>query len=166
MLKENAMSATATVLNVWCLRQATGTDFGVNNALAGLAPSLALGQLGAPLEDFVRMLPGVIGAIDSARSDPDELYLTVDTAGGLDNAIWPGGGTTIDIQAGQSRTPHVKVSVDYSLNISLWDYDSVSDDDLLGSITMFESERGQGEIAKLAKSDVENSYYYVTYRVD
>ena len=161
------MTANATILNIWCLRQATGTDFGVNQALADLAPTLKLDELGGiPLEQFVRSLPGVIAAIDSARSDPDDLYVTTDTAGGLDNAVWPGSGQTVPMQAGQSVAPGIGISVDFSQNVSLWDFDTVSADDLLGSVTIFESEQGAGELAKLAKSDVESSYYYITYRVD
>jgi hypothetical protein len=161
------MTASATVLNIWCLRHSTGTDFGVNQALAGLAPSIAVAELGGtPLQDFLKSLPGVIGAIDSARSDPDNLYLTTDTAGGLGNSIWPTDRPTLDIQADQSVSPGIQVPVAFSQSLSLWDFDTISADDLLGSITFFESEQGAGELAKLAKSDVESSYYFVTYRVD
>jgi len=108
------MTATAMILNVFCLRQATGTDSQVNQALAGLAPSIPLADLGGvPLVDFVRGLPGVVGAIDSARSDPDNLYITADTAGDLDNSIWPPGHETVDLQAGQSRSPQVTVPVSH-----------------------------------------------------
>lgn len=160
------MPATATILNLWCLRHATGTDLGVNEALAGLVPSVPLADLGGTaLGDFVKSLPGVIGAIDSARSDPDNLYLTTDTSGGLDNSIWPPDRGTVDTQAEQSHSPGVTVPVSFSQNLSLWDRDVLSDD-LLGSVMILESEQGAGELAKLAKSDVESSYYYVTYRVD
>ncbi|MBT2369867.1 hypothetical protein J7E88_32500 [Streptomyces sp. ISL-10] len=47
------MAATARILNIWCLRAATGTDAAVANAVAGLAPSVALNDLGGrSLEDF------------------------------------------------------------------------------------------------------------------
>jgi hypothetical protein len=161
------MTATATVLEVWCLRQSTGTDAGVNSSLAGLADTLVPDQLGGlALAEFLRNLPGVASAIDSARSDPDDFYLTTDTSGGMDNAIWPGGGQTISMSAGQSKSPQVTVDVDFSQNLSCWDRDSVSRDDHLGSIKIREDEQGLGEQIKLAKSDVESSYYYITYRVD
>ena len=159
------MTANATIQQIWCLRQATGTDIDVLQALSGLAP--VLGQLaGSSVESLVRGLPGVAGAMDSARSDPDNLFITTDTSGDLNSSIWPPGNTTVDMQAGQSKAPGIVIPVSFSENISLWDFDSVSDNDLLGSITIFESEQGAGEIAKLAKSEVESSYYYVTYRVD
>jgi hypothetical protein len=161
------MPATATILNISCLRHATGTDAGVNQALADLAPSIPFEELGGiSLLDFVTALPGVLAAVDSARSDPDNLYMTAETSGGLANAIWPPDGTTVDMQAGQSRAPGVTVPVSYAQNISLFDHDWPSGDDLLGSVSIFESELGAGELSKLAKSDVESSYYYITYRVD
>jgi hypothetical protein len=160
------MSATATILDVWCLRQATGTDAGVNQALADIVDVVALDQIGESLADFVKGLPATIGAMDSARSDPDDLYLTTNTGGGLDNAIWPGGETTQSMQADQSAAPGISVPVNFSQNVSLWDHDSVSDDDLLGSVHILEEEQGRGNIARLAKSDIESSYYYVTYRVE
>ncbi|WP_406086512.1 hypothetical protein [Kitasatospora purpeofusca] len=46
------------------------------------------------------------------------------------------------------------------------DYDSVSSDDLLGSVQIREDEQGRGNVAKVAKSDVEGSVYYVTYAVN
>jgi hypothetical protein len=70
------------------------------------------------------------------------------------------------MQQGQSQAPGLSVPIPfYSQNISLWDYDVVSADDLLGSITMFELDRGLGPITKKAYSLVEFSCYYVTYEV-
>jgi hypothetical protein len=92
--------------------------------------------------------------------------VTSDTAGGVDNAIWPGAGTTQDTQAGQSHNPNLALEFSDNTNVSLWDYDWASDDDLLGSVTIYESEAGTGEIAKLASSAVEGSAYYVVYQVD
>jgi hypothetical protein len=165
--RRDVMTATATILEVWCLRPATGTDAGVNDSLAGLADSLVPEELGGlALADFLKNVPGVISAIDSGRSDPDDLYMTTNTSGGVDSAIWPGGGRTVSMSAEQSQAPQVLVDVDFSQNISLWDRDSISRDDHLGSIKIKEDEQGLGEQIKLAKSDVESSYYYITYRVD
>lgn len=161
------MTATATILNVWCLHAATGTDAGVNQALADLAAAVPLTELGAgSLEDVVRAVPSVVQMIDTARSDCDDLYITTDTAGGLAQSIWPGGEQTVSIQAGQSASPGISVPVSFAQNVSLWDFDSVSSDDLLGSVQILEEEQGRGNIAKLAKSDVEGSVYYVTYSVN
>jgi hypothetical protein len=163
--KGDMMTAHATIQQIYCLRHATGTDAGVVEGLAGLVPMKLLSELnGATLGDFVKGLPNVTAAIDSARADPDNLYITTTTSGDLDESIWPPGHETVDMRADQSQAPGISVPVEFSQNISLWDHD-VSRDDLLGSITILESERGAGQIAKLAKSEVESSYYYVTYEV-
>lgn len=156
----------ATITMIYCVHEATGTDLSVNQAIAGLPERLprefdVLGLFGV-----ITALPGVISAIDTARADPDNLYVTTSTEGGIANSIWPESGSTRDMQAGQSN--HLGIVVDFvgSQNISLWDWDEFSGDDLLGSVTILETDLGQGEIAKLAKSLVEQSYYYVLYRVD
>lgn len=158
---------TATVSMVYCVQQATGTDTAVNEAIAQLPEMLLPEQLtGISAIAAIRTLPGVIAAVDTARADPDDLYITTDTSGGRRNAVWPAPGSDVRMQAGQSATPDIALEFDHSQNVSLWDYDSASDDDLLGSVTMFAHESGRGEIVKLAKSSVENAYYYVAYRVD
>ncbi|MCX4755697.1 hypothetical protein [Kitasatospora purpeofusca] len=70
----------------------------------------------------------------TARSDPDDLYRTTDTAGGPDHGIRPGGEQTNSIQAGRSAQPGIDVPVPFARNVSLRDYDSVSSEDLLGSV--------------------------------
>jgi len=158
---------TVTITMLHCVQQATGTDFAVNEALAQLPARLLPAEVAEPsLLAAVQALPGVAAAIDTARSDPDDLYVTTDTEGGVDNAIWPAPGATKSLQAGQTVAPGVSVEFSGSQNISLWDRDSLSDDDLLGSVTALESEQGEGEIAQLATSRVEGSVYYVLYTVD
>lgn len=159
---------TATINMLYCVHEATGTDVGVLEALVGALPTEFFSDaLGVPVFDAIQALPEVIGAIDVARSDPDSLYVTTLTEGALENAIWPSAADeTVDMQAGQSVAPMVSVDFALSQNISLWDHDTVSADDLLGSVTILASEQGRGEIAKLAKSAVESSYYYVFYVVE
>jgi hypothetical protein len=110
---------------------------------------------------------GLVDILDKVRSDPDNLYMTTVTEGGLDNAIWPTDGSTNDMQQGQSVFPEITVDFPgFGVNISLFDFDDVSDDDLLASITILESEQGEGVKSKLGRSEVEGSVYYVTYQVD
>lgn len=156
----------ATIRTVYCVRPATGTDAGVNQALAGLAAEVLPSQVGGNLLEGLKRLPNVIAAIDSARSDPDDLYITTGTQGGRDNAIWPGRGSHGSMRSGQSFAPTISLDFATTQNISLWDYDSVSRDDHLGSIMIQASDQGRGEIAKLASSAVEGSAYYIIYRVD
>jgi hypothetical protein len=158
--------ATATLLLIYCVKEATGTDLSVIDAIASLPEKVVPSEFGfSNVLDAIKSLPGVIAAIDMARSDPDNLYITTSTEGDIDNSIWPESGNTQDFQAGQSDSPQIAIEFSYSLNISLWDYDT-SSDDLLGSITIYETEKGQGEITKKAYSIVEGSYYYVTYIVE
>lgn len=163
------MSATATIIDVFCVKESTGTDLGnlapvireaFNSALPreltdGLSPGDALASVA-----------GLADALDSVRSDPDNLYITTSTEGDIENAIWPGGEQTVDILGTQSVQPGITIDFDNRTNLSLWDFDDVSADDLLGSIQIKESESGQGEIAKFAFSKVEAAAYYVTYTVE
>ena len=156
----------ANIATIFCVQQATGTDSAVNEAILSLPELLMPQEFGDMPINVIRALPGVVSAIDTARSDPDDLYITTGTASGRASAVWPGNDSTVPVQAGQSFTPGLSFQFEDSQNLSLWDYDSASDDDLLGSVTLFASEQGQGEIAKLARSTIENSAYYVVYRVD
>lgn len=162
--------ATGTILMVHCVKEATGTDMGplegFAELLASLDETLLPEQLGDAPASAIRQLPGVIAALDFARSDPDNLYLVAGTEGDRELAFWPEPGSDQPLQAGQSADIEMTIDFGFSQNISLFDYDGVSSDDLLGSITMFESEQGSGILAKLASSEVEQSAYYVVYRVD
>ena len=76
---------TATIKMLKCVQAATGTDLGVNNALARTLPGAIIpSQLGV---DPLTAIVNTIGAIDAARTDPDDLYVTVGTATGRDNAV-------------------------------------------------------------------------------
>lgn len=159
---------TATISTVFCFQPASGIDGPVNSAILNLVPNaFALDDpLGRPTADVIKAMPGVLQAIDNARTDPDQLYITTDTAGGRANAIWPGPGAMQDMQAGQSNDVDLTLDFNHSLNLSLWEYDSGSADDLLGSVTLYASEQGSGDQVKKAYSTVEGSCYFVTYRVD
>lgn len=155
---------TLLIRTIYCMSPATGTDGAVNAALADL-PAYVLSDLGEAT--IARTLAGVrelIGAVDAARADPDDLYLTSGTEGDRSQAIWPGAGQSVPMRAGQSVAPNVEVAFNGTQNISLWDYDSVSRDDLLGSVTASRDEAGK-ELLKPARSQVEGSVYYVQYAV-
>lgn len=163
----------ATISTIFCVQQATGVDSVADQAfadfLAGLSEVLLPGELGDQPIEAIRSLPGVLAAIDAARSDPDNLYVTAVPNAGRENAIWPPPDVEVEMQAGQSVAPDIRIEFDASQNISRFDEDPgiiSSDDDLLGSITIFASEQGQGLTARLAASRVEQSVYYIFYRVD
>ena len=151
----------ATIIMIYCVQAATGTDFAAIQGLAGLGDLQPV-----PGWSTIERIADAVKNIDVVRSDPDNLYITTNLSSGQMNAIWPGPGQHVDIQSTQSSPVGRVVDFDYSQNISLWDYDSSSDDDLLGSVTAFASEQGKGEMIKIAKSLVEGSFYYVVYKVD
>ncbi|MFF9472138.1 hypothetical protein ACF1E9_05840 [Streptomyces roseolus] len=70
------MSATATILDAYCIHAATGTDASVNEAVGALAGKIPLSSIGTSLQDFVTSVPQAVAAIDAARGDPDNLYVT------------------------------------------------------------------------------------------
>jgi hypothetical protein len=156
---------TATVQTIRCVRSASGIDSGVFEAFAQLPLVTLPGELDQIVQN-VRALPGVIEAIDAARSDPDNLYITAGTTADRDLALWPSPGEDVDMLPDQSVAPNVTLDFETTQNLSLFDHDTISADDHLGSIMMDASEQGQGEIARLASSSVEGSVYYVIYRVD
>lgn len=155
----------ATIETIRCIRSASGIDAGVFEALSRLPLQVAPDEIDA-LVASVRALPGVVEAIDSARGDPDNLYVTAGTNPGREQALWPPPDTEIEMRPDQSVAPGVSIDFAFSQNLSLWDYDTVSRDDHLGSIMIEASEQGAGEIARLASSSIEGSVYYVVYRVD
>ncbi|MGW2723433.1 hypothetical protein [Streptomyces sp. NPDC001492] len=98
------MTATATILDVSCVHAATGTDATVNEALGVLAGKVPLSEFGVrSAGDFVQSFPQAIAAIDAVRGDPDQLYITTSTSGGVDAAVWPGNGSTGSVNSGQTQ---------------------------------------------------------------
>lgn len=71
----------------------------------------------------------------------------------------------MEFRPDQSASPDLTIDFDHSQNLSLWDYDDVSRDDHLGSITIEAAEVDEGDTGRLAHSRVEGSLYYMVYRV-
>lgn len=155
---------TAFIQQIRCVRSASGVDSGVFEAFAKLPAKIAPGELEEVIR-AVESLPGVVEAIDAARDDPDNLYVTNTTQPGRDEALWPGSGEVIEMRPGQSAAPDVSFDFEGSRNLSLWDYDTVSRDDHLGSIMIDAIEAEQSDIGRLASSQVEGSVYYIIYNV-
>ena len=64
---------------------ATGTDLGAIEALASIPESIDLNPFGGDLvTGIAQTLPGVIGALDTAQADPDNLYVTTSTEGEIE----------------------------------------------------------------------------------
>ncbi|GAB7109956.1 hypothetical protein JCM4814A_82710 [Streptomyces phaeofaciens JCM 4814] len=161
------MTATATIEEFICVRPATSTDFdlgAVVNTL--LAPVYELP--GAQLID--RLTGNVdVGRLisDAANEAPDDLYATTTDSPGLDNRVWPQG-DPIEAAAGARIPVGVTFPVEGAATVFLWEKDDspFGNDDKLGSVTIDETEQGQGDLSKIAFSEEEKSCYYVSYHVD
>lgn len=154
------------IRSLFCVHAATGTDAGLNAVIAGIPESLEFLAMpsDAQLQGVIRAIPGLIDAIDAARADPDDLYLTNDTSGGVENRIWPIDKKYHPVNTNQLVTLGVAIAFEDKLNLSLWDHDSSSDDDLLGSIVIDSVDVGK-EMTKKAWSEIESSVYLVSYLV-
>ncbi|WP_432034547.1 hypothetical protein [Streptomyces antibioticus] len=87
----------------------------------------------------------------------------------MENAIWPSG-EPVRVAARDRIPVGVPITVEGSQDIFLFDKEEGglfgSDDDVLGSVTISEDDRGMGPLSKLAHSEEEHSFYYVNYHVD
>ncbi|MFI9772210.1 hypothetical protein ACIHJG_35910 [Streptomyces sp. NPDC052415] len=162
---------TANIVELWCLKPATGTDFGhLTPSLQGLLSGfekIFVDETGQAVAATVKAIPGLVTALDEVQADPDNVYLTVNDSSGLDNSVWPGNGETRDMNKGQVAHPSLAIPFDFSMSLNLWEKDSfLDDDDPLGAIRIDKDDVDRGHIAQVASSEVEGSFYYVTYRVD
>ncbi|PPJ02527.1 hypothetical protein C5E43_26290 [Nocardia cyriacigeorgica] len=164
--EEQAM-ATVTITRVYCVKEASGTDLDSLGSVIGDAFRSTLPRElsdGISPGDAVESIADLVVAIDEVSASPDDLFITTDTDGDIDNSIWPPDKDTQEIQRRQLLTPNVSVEFTDAVNISLWDEDT-SGNDLLASVQAFETEMGTVQ-TKFGYSEVEGSAYYVTYRVE
>ncbi|MEU8679521.1 hypothetical protein [Streptomyces sp. NPDC048560] len=162
---------TATIVELWCVKPATGTDFGhltphIQGLLSGFE-KIFIDETGQAVIATVRAIPGLVQALDEVRADPDSVYLTVNSASGLDNSVWPGNGETVDMNTGQVAHPSIAIPFDFSMSLTLMEKDSgiLNSDDPLGTIRIDGDDTDRGHVAQVASSNIEGSFYYVTYRV-
>jgi hypothetical protein len=152
--------ATAFTQQICCVRSASGVDSGVFEAFVKLPAKIAPGEMEQVI-GAVEALPGVVEAIDTARYDPDNLYLTVTTQPGRDEALWPGSRAVIEMRSGQCAAPNVSLDCEGRRNLLLSDDDKASRDDHLKSIMIDAIEAGQGVVGRLTSSQVEGSASHI-----
>ena len=161
-----AMSATATIVRVYCVTEATGTDLSTMDPVIREAFRTQLPRVSPtrfnPAE-IVGSIDGLGAALEAVRSDPDDLYITT-YYGSRRYSIWPDGRATQPMLGGESMLPNVSVNFDEELNFYLFDYDAAEPtDDLRGSIHITESLNE--DVALFAFSEEQSSAYYVTCAV-
>lgn len=135
------------------------------NAVGTSDPAVSAGLNAAT--SVLRRVPAVAAAIDAARQDPDQLYLTRGNAEGRGNRIWPYGKQHERILNGQSaqfNNLNLPLGPIHRLNIGFWEYDSGSGDDYLGTLTIDPSSP-VGRKVQLVTNPVEGALYLVDYEV-
>lgn len=151
--------------------QAIGLSSDVAAAAAnvlGKTPNPKAQLVGQALEAGARILtviPGLVDAIGKAGNYPDQLYLTFTNQPGVEKRFWPQPGKYYEIYAGQIvRFDEARYPLTQPIDISLWEYDSGSGDDQLGSFAI-EKETDPGTYVTTVTSASEASIYLVAYSV-
>jgi hypothetical protein len=163
-----------------CVTAATGVDVaafkGITDLIADAAKaaarvlessrpdiSAAIDAAGA----VVRGVPEVAAAIDAARSDPDQLYLSMSNTQGVHKRIWPLDREVSEVHSGNFVSlsdVRVPLNQKRTVSINLWEYDSGSGDDPLGTLAFAWSD-GLGKNVQVVASAVEGSMYIVAYEI-
>lgn len=110
------------------------------------------------------MIPGLVAAIDEARADPDQLYLSLSNQE-RDRKIWPIGGDVVEINGGQIVRPNLRVPFNEVVDINFWEWDGGSDDDFLGRLTVDLTHVG-GVRYQVVSNPAEGNVYVVAYSVE
>ncbi|MCU0537600.1 MAG: C2 domain-containing protein [Hydrococcus sp. Prado102] len=110
-------------------------------------------------------IPGLAQAIADSGNYPDQLYMTFTNQPGVDKRFWPLPAKYYEILPGQIvRFDNLRYSLSESRDITLWEYDSGSGDDHLGSFAI-EKDIAEGNYVTTVTSSSEGSIYLVAYTV-
>lgn len=158
-------------VNSALVQQALGLSSEVANAagnVLGNVPNPKAQLVGKALEAGAKVLekiPGLVDAIGQAGNYPDQLYMTFTNQPGIEKRFWPQPGKYYDIYAGQIvRFDELRYPLTQPLDVSLWEYDSGSGDDQLGSFAI-EKDTAPGSSVITVTSASEASIYLVAYSV-
>ena len=138
--------------------------------LLGAAVMAAGGSLKAMAAAFTA-LPEVIDTIESSRDDADDLYIGLNSERGNDGAFWPRPNDQSDvaIRGAPVAMPGLEGMVPYvlglsknqqTISINLFDHDTGSRDDHLGSVTFSLGDLGKGPLKTLMISDKHGGVVY------
>ncbi|MBX2990270.1 MAG: hypothetical protein KF749_03770 [Bacteroidetes bacterium] len=177
-------SATLRLLEVKCIRPASGIDIGVNNLVAEISTGIgfALGGVGLAAvgaSPIIGVSVGgaafVVGAVSlgswiatkiDANRAPDNLYINING-----QKVWPANKNYEDVKGGQTVSPNLEISKSIGKHrVQLWDYDNNPiqgrNDDLIGEITFdlgLLTPKGKHEVVVASAS--EDSIYLLTFLV-
>lgn len=130
------------------------------------------------LSAVMNKLPAVIGAIDESRDDADDLYMSLSTERGHEAAFFPvfgdytdrfSPGVSVGLEGVSGRVVPYIFGVDPnrdSISVTLFDHDSSSRDDIIGSFVFSKNDAGKGKLAALSISEKHGGVVYaVQYEV-
>lgn len=103
-------------------------------------------------------------AIDRAGDEPDQLYLSLSNDERV-KKVWPQNRTYSEIRSGQIVRPNLIRTFFNAVDINFWEYDTGSDDDYLGRLTVDESHAGGVRYQVVARPE-EGAIYVVVYSVE
>ncbi|MCT7978957.1 hypothetical protein [Laspinema olomoucense] len=165
-----------------CVAMSESVNSGLVQQAAGLssavsaAAGVVLGNVPNPKAQLVAQalnagsavlekIPGLVDAIGKAGNYPDQLYMTFSNQPGIGKRFWPQPGKFYEIYAGQIiRFDELRYSLTQPIDISLWEYDTISSDDQLGSFAI-EQDTAPGAYVVTVTSASEASIYLVAYTV-
>jgi hypothetical protein len=162
-----------------CKVVSSGTDAGLVQAVidaikgvadVGVASAPFLGPKGEAIgkaleagKGLLTKIPGLISAIDKVLNSPDQLYLNLSNDE-RQAKIWPSGNYQ-NINGGQIARPNLRVPFNDAIDVNFWEYDTGSDDDFLGRLTVDKSHAG-GIRYQIVAMPSEGNIYVVVYSIE
>ena len=171
--------------SIQCIAPASALDFAVVEAALALsqealdsfgkelsnAPDPRAQAVGGAMEAAAAVLgtiPNLAKAVADAGTWPDELYLSYGASRDAENQIYPTDGGTLAFAENDIDDPeYAKIFLPLGgspVQIVLWDRDSSSPDDNLGSL-MVAADAAIGDYACILRSAKEGSVYLLAYAV-
>lgn len=178
----------------------SGTDNDVNESILGIASAYyaavgdGVSEAGSKSKDprlqallvaggasakgtsaVAEKLPALIWAIDEARDDADDLYMSLSTERGHEAAFFPSFGEYTDrfspgvparLEGVNCRVVPYIFGVDPRrdrVSVTLFDHDGSSRDDILGNFVFNTSDAGKGELATMSISEKHGGVVYVVH---
>ena len=163
-----------SIVSVKCIKPSSGIDgiaqsiFGAIGAAIGGAAAVAgatvtggllIGATGVAAVGGASAGVTLINGLDHFFAGADELYIKVNGS-----KIWPSGKYK-DINSQQTKDVGYNLPLERTVTIQLWEYDTISSDDLLGYLTLG-SDHQTGNFTYLVHNPNEGSIYEINIRIE
>lgn len=165
--------STLTIVSVKCIKPSSGIDgtalsiFGaIGGAIGGAAAvagatvtgGLLIGATGVAAVGGASAGVTLINGLDHFFAGADDLYIKVNGS-----KVWPSGKYK-DINSQQTKDVEYSLPLNSQVTIQLWEYDTISSDDLLGYLTLG-SDHQSGNFTYLVQNRDEGSIYEINIRI-